>query len=216
MFASLAAVAVLSTGVLALLSATAPAQDAKTPTQAAPETEQEKKEREVRKQCAVALCSTLHNKKPADGQVACNLQKSWRKEALTKILARGKVSWPWGDVHCTSALKFDRAVLVKAAQEADYEAQFDTYDVRCRIDNDKDTYDVATSLHPKVTFKQGKAVQARLNWGKVEAPTLAKSALWSITAVDNTFGLLQSIAVEDINEFIGTKCMEYKDEWQGK
>jgi hypothetical protein len=40
--------------------------------------------------------------------------------------------------------------------------------------------------------------------------------LWSITAADNTFGLLQSIAVDDINEFITTKCMEYKDEWQSK
>ena len=55
-----------------------------------------------------------------------------------------------------------------------------------------------------------------MNWGKIEAPTLAKSALWSITAADNTFGLLQSIAVDDINEFVTTKCMEVKDEWQGK
>ena len=164
----------------------------------------------------VQLCSTLHNKKPADGQVACNVQKTWRKEALTKILSRGKVSWPWGDTRCASELKFDRATLIKAMQEPDFEVQFDTYDVRCQIDNDKDKYDVTAQIRPKVTFKQGKAVKANLNWGKIEAPTLAKSALWSITAADNTFGLLQSIAVDDINEFVTTKCMEVKDEWQGK
>ena len=135
---------------------------------------QEKKEREVRKQCAVALCSTLHNKKPAEGQVTCNIQKSWRKEALTKILARGKVSWPWGDARCASELKFDRAMLIKAMQEADFEAQLDTYDIRCQIDNDKDKYDVITQVRPKVTFKQGKAVKANLNWGKIEAPTLGQ------------------------------------------
>ena len=209
-------IAVLCASVLALLSATVPAQETKAPSQAAPETEAEKKEREVRKQCAVALCSALHNKKPAEGQVTCNVQKTWHKEALTRILARGKVSWPWGDIRCASQLKFDRATLIKAMQEADFEAQFDAYDVRCQIDNDKDKYDVLTQLRPKVSFKQGKAVKANLNWGKIEAPTLAKSALWSITAVDNTFGLLQSIAVEEINDFIGTKCMEIKDEWQGK
>ena len=162
------------------------------------------------------LCSTLHNRKPAEGQVSCDVQKSWRKEALTKILSRGKVSWPWGDTRCTSELKFDRATLVKAMQEQDFEAQFDTYDIRCQIENGKDKYDVTAQMRPKVTFKQGKAVKANLNWGKIEAPTLAKSALWSITAADNTFGLLQSMAVDDINDFIATKCMEVKDEWQGK
>ncbi len=72
----------------------------------------------------------------------------------------------------------------------------------------------ATPAQDHVQARQGR--QGQLNWGKIEAPTLAKTALWSITAADNTFGLLQSTAVEDINEFIGTKCMEVKEEWQGK
>jgi hypothetical protein len=215
-FAPWGMILALGLAALVLAPATVPAQDDKTSTPAIQETEEEKKEREVRKQCAIALCSTLHNRKPADGQVACNIQKTWRKEVLTKILSRGKVSWPWGDTRCTSDIKFDRSVLIKAMQEPDFEAQFDAYDVRCQIDNAKDKYDVTAQLRPKVTFKQGKAVKANLNWGKIEAPTLAKSALWSITAADNTFGLLQSIAVEDINDFITTKCTEVKDEWQGK
>ena len=213
---SWATFALLGLSALALLPAVVPAQEPKKDEAGVTETEEEKKEREVRRKCAASLCSTLHNKKPADGQVACDIQKTWRKEALTKILSRGKVSWPWGDTRCTSELKFDRAMLIKAMQDADFEAQFDTYDIRCQIDNAKDKYDVTAQVRPKVTFKQGKAVKANLNWGKLEAPTLAKSALWSITAADNTFGLLQSIAVEDINEFISTKCLEVKDQWQGK
>jgi hypothetical protein len=215
-FAPWATLALLGLSFLALLAVAVPAQEPKKDAEAAPETEQEKVERAGRRKCAAQLCSTLHNKKPADGQVVCDVQKTWRKEALTKVLSRGKVSWPWGDTRCASELKFDRATLVKAMQEPEFEAQFDTYDVRCQIDNAKDKYDVTVQLRPKVTFKQGKAVKANLNWGKLEAPTLAKSALWSITAADNTFGLLQSIAVDDINEFITTKCMEAKDEWQGK
>ena len=212
---------VLGLSVLAVVSAAlrpvaVPAQEPKKDAPAVIETEAEKKEREGRRKCAASLCATLHNKKPADGQVVCNVEKTWRKEALTKILQRGKVSWPWGDTRCASELKFDRSSLVKAMQDPDFDAQFETYDIRCQIDNDKDKYDVTAQVRPKVTFKQGKAVKAVLNWGKIEAPTLAKSALWSITAADNTFGLLQSLAVDDINEFITTKCMEVKDEWQGK
>ena len=59
-------------------------------------------------------------------------------------------------------------------------------------------------------------MKASLNWGKIEAPKLAKTALWSATAADNSFGVLQSIVVEDINDFIQTKCMEAKQAWQGK
>ena len=201
---------------LAALPAASPAQERKDAPASAPETEEEKREREGRKRCAIAVCSTLHNKKPADGQVTCNIQKTWRKETLTKILSRGKISWPWGDLRCTSDIRLDRAGLIKAMDAPEFEAQFDTYDLRCQIDSAKEKYDVTAQLRPKVTFKQGKAVKANLNWGKLEAPTLAKSALWSITAADNTFGLLQSTAVEDINEFIATRCMEVKEEWQGK
>jgi hypothetical protein len=214
--AAWAALALLAASASGLLPASVAAQDTKPDPAAAPETEEEKKEREGRKKCAAQLCSTLHNRKPAEGQVTCNVQKTWRKEALTKILSRGKVSWPWGDTRCAAELTFDRATLVKAMQEPEFEAQFDTYDIRCQIDNAKDKYDVTAQVRPKITFKQGKAVKAQLNWGKIEAPTLAKSALWSITAADNTFGLLQSIAVDDINEFITTKCTEVKEAWQGK
>jgi hypothetical protein len=206
----------LSLSALVALPKVVSAQDAKGATAAAPETEEEKKEREERRVCAVQLCATLHNRNPAEGHVSCTIQKTWRKEVLSKILARGKVSWPWGDTRCASEIKVDRALLVKAMQEPELEAQFDTYDIRCQIDNAKDKYDVALQVRPKITFKQGKAVKASMNWGKIEAPTLAKTALWSVTAADNTFGLLQTTAVEDINEFIGTKCMEVKEAWQGR
>jgi hypothetical protein len=209
---------VLGLGLIALaaLPARAPAQDAEAGTATTAETEEEKKEREGRRLCAIALCATLHGKKPAEEQATCSIQKTWRKEVVTKILAREKVSWPWGDTRCSADIMLDRGLLAKAMQEPELEAQFDTHNVRCQIETGRDKHEVTAQIRPKITFKQGKATKASLNWGKIEAPALAKTALWSITAVDNTFGLLQSTAVEDINEFIGTKCMEVKEEWQGK
>jgi hypothetical protein len=212
----------LGLATLVALPGRLPAQDAKvdkdTKAEKAtpPETAEEKAEREGRRQCAIAMCSTLHNKTPAEGQVGCSIQKTWRKEVITKILSRGKISWPWGDTRCGSEFTLDRALLVKIMQEPELEAQFDTYNIRCQIENAKDKYEVTAQVRPKITFKQGKATKATLNWGKIEAPTLAKTALWSITAVDNTFGLFQSTAVEDINDFIDNKCMEVKEEWQRK
>ena len=192
------------------------AQDKPAASTAAPETEEEKKEREVRRACAVALCSTLHNRKPNTGDVACSVRKTWRKEHITKILAKGKLSWPWGDARCSADLKFDRATLVKAMSEKDYEAQFPQHQVSCELDREAEKYQVKLHIQPKVTFSDGKAVKAVMNWGKIEAPMLAKSALWSATAADNTFGVLQSTVVEDINDFIQNKCQDVKADWQGK
>lgn len=210
---------VLGLAVLVALPSGLPAQESKTERGPPPdETEEEKQERAERRKCSAMLCGTLHNKKPADGIATCNIPKTWRKERLSKVLERGKVSWPWGNMRCVADLKIDRAQMVKAMLEPDAEVQLDTHRVRCQIDakDAKDKYEVTAEIKPKVTFKQGKAVKAAMNWGKIEAPILAKSALWSVTAADNTFGLLQNTAVEDINEFIETKCMEVKEEWQGK
>jgi hypothetical protein len=214
-FALLALLPVL--GVLpafALLPARAVAQDKPaTPVQ---ETEEEKKERETRRACAVALCSTLHNRKPDTGDVTCSVRKTWQKEHLTKVLSKGGLSWPWGNARCSTDLKFDRATLIKAMSEKTYEAQFPQHEVACELDREAEKYQVKMQIHPKVTFTEGKAVKATMNWGKIDAPTLAKSALWSATAADNTFGVLQSTVVEDINDFIQNKCTEVKEEWQGK
>jgi hypothetical protein len=180
------------------------------------ETEEEKKERETRRACAVALCSTLRNGKPDSGDITCSVRKTWYKEHLTKILSKGGLSWPWGNAHCSTDLKFDRATLVKAMSEKDYEAQFGQHEVACELDREAEKYQVKLQIQPKVTFSGGKAVKANMNWGKIEAPTLAKSALWSATAADNTFGVLQGTVVEDINDFIQNKCEDVKAEWQGK
>jgi hypothetical protein len=209
-------------GILALTAAlgsasvasaqTAPAEK-KVEVQLTPE---ELKEKDARKACKIALCTAFHVKKPTDGVVSCGVLKTWRKEQLTKMLSKGGVSWPWGNARCTADLKFKRADLIQAVTQPDYELALDAHTVSCELDREKDKYEIKVDIAPKVQFKQGKAVKASMNWGKVDAPLLAKSVLWSATAADNTFGALQGTVVEDINDFVDVKCLEVKDEWQVK
>ncbi len=177
-------------------------------------TPEEIKEKELRKACKVDLCSAFHVGKPAEGQVACNVLKTWRKEQLTKMVSKGGVSWPWGNARCVTNLKFDRSDLAKAITVAEFELKLPTHLITCELEREKENYEIKMEIAPKVQFKQGKAVKAQLNWGKIEAPALAKTVLWSATAADNTFGALQNTIVEDINDFIGTKCFEVKSEWK--
>lgn len=175
-------------------------------------TEEEKKEKELRKACKIELCSAFKSKTQKGGEVACGVLKTWRKEQLAKMVAKGGVTWPWGAARCTTNLKFKRDDLIKASTLPDYELAIDKHDIACELDRETDKYAIKVEMSPKVQFKDGKAVKAALNWGKIDAPTLAKSALWSATAADNTFGVLQRTVVEDINDFLDVKCLEVKDE----
>jgi hypothetical protein len=180
-------------------------------------TPEEKQEREARKACKVAICAIFHNRRAEGPDVACNVLKTWRKEQLDKMVSKAKVSWPWGRVKCVADVKLKRADLIKAMTEPKFEATFAKHEVKCEVERDKDAKaDINFDFTPKVTFEAGKAVKAQLNWGKIDAPALVKGAMWTATASDNTFNVLQSTIVEDINDFVGNKCTEVQDDWKGQ
>ena len=209
----------LAAALIALAAATALAQDQKAAASAEKIelTPEELAERESRKACKVAICAAFHNRKADGGDITCPVVKTWRKEQLDKMVSKAKVSWPWGRVKCTTEVKLKRDFLVKALAEPKHEAQIDTHQVVCEVERDKEApAEIKFDFAPKVTFENGKATKAALGWGKIEAPTLVKGAMWTATATDNTFNVLQTTVVEDINDFIGPKCDEVKAEWQGK
>ena len=107
-------------------------------------------------------------------------------------------------------------MLEKALGEGKYEAQLDKHEVVCEVQRAEGKADIRFEFTPKVSFENGKAVKATLNWGKIEAPALVKGAMWTATATDNTFNVLQGTVVEDINDFTAAKCDEVKDEWDKK
>ncbi len=47
-----------------------------------------------------------------------------------------------------------------------------------------------------------------LHWADVDGTTRAKTALWSATAVDDTFNGLHGGVIGQINEFFGAACDE--------
>ncbi len=168
-------------------------------------------EREARKGCKIKICSVFRLKKPGD-DVTCHVEKSWRKSQLDKMVSRAKVSWPWGPVVCKADLKLPRDQMIKAMDEANFKLSLENHTVACTVQREKEPANITFSFKPDVTFKDGKAVKAALNWGKIKAPTLVKGAMWTATATDNTFNVLQGMVVDDINEFLGAKCDEVKDE----
>lgn len=177
-------------------------------------TPEEKAERDARKSCKVELCRAFRNPGNATGNITCSIPKSWRKSQLDKMVSKAKISWPWGPVACNAGIDIEREMLVKAVSEAKYELKLKSHHVSCTVDRDqKEDAKIDIDFAPTVTFENGKAVKAKINWGTLSAPTLLKGAMWTATATDNTLNVLQSTLVEDINDFISKKCDEVKEEW---
>lgn len=175
-------------------------------------TPQEQAEKDSRKACKIEICKAFHSKK-ASGEISCHVIKSWRKERIAKLVGKLKVNWPFDGVHCSTDLSVKREDLVKAMTEPNAEITFQKHTVTCSIASAKNgAKEFKFELTPKVKFEGGKAIEAHANWGKIGAPTLIKSALWTATAADNTVNLLSGTIVDEVNDFISKRCDEVKDE----
>ncbi len=176
-------------------------------------TPQEQAEKESRKACKIEICKAFHSK-TASGEISCHVIASWRKERIAKLVSKLKVSWPFDGAHCTTDLSVNRDDLVKAMTEPKVEITFQKHTVSCSIESEKNgAKEFKFELTPRVQFENGKATKAHANWGKIEAPTLIKSAMWTATAADNTVNLLSGTIVDEVNNFISKRCDEVKDDW---
>jgi hypothetical protein len=182
-----------------------------------PLTPEELAEKKAREACKVDVCRAFHSTEAAGSDIACNVIKSWRKEQLTKLVQKIKVSWPYAGARCSTDLKINRADIVKAMTAPKADVAFATHKVTCSIANEgKPSTDFSFELTPTVSFENGKAVSAKAHWGKIDGPTLIKSALWTATAADNTVNVLSGSIVEELNTFVTKRCDEVKDQWAAK
>jgi hypothetical protein len=179
-------------------------------------TPEEKAEKEARKACKIEICGVLATKDPAGPDISCDIVKTWREAAITKMLG-GKFDLPWGKAVCQSKLVVEREVLAMAMSEASYEAVMPSQKLSCTLDQKKDgkPYTIDVSIAPKVAFENGKAVTAKLNWGKASGPMLVYALIYTGTGLDNATNVLGPEVVRMVNEFTGKKCAEVRNELPG-
>ena len=172
----------------------------------------EKAEKKARKACKIEICDILATKAPQGPDIACDIVKTWRTDDVIDMLG-GRIDWPWGNAVCQSKLRLKRAPLTKAMSEARYRFVMEPQTVRCSLHQKTGKpYVVELNMTPKVTFKDGKAISAEINWGEVSAPMLIYPILYAGTGLDNSANVLGPEVVRMVNEFAGKKCAKVKDE----
>ena len=175
----------------------------------------EKAEKKARKACKIEICEILATKSQQGPDIACDIVKTWRTDDIVEMLG-GRIDWPWGNAVCQSKLRLKRAPPANAMSEPRTRIVMDSQTVRCSLHQKKGKpYVVELDMAPKVTFKDGKAVSAEINWGEVSAPMLIYPILYAGTGLDNSSNVLGPEVVRMVNEFTVKKCAEVKDELPG-
>ena len=169
------------------------------------------KEKEDRKACKTEICQAFAV--PSEGAaISCAVTKTWPGSEIQAGFLRDKLTWPWGHAQCSTTIDLDRGAIKEAAQKLAATLKLKKHNITCKLDakdpKEGTAYDLKLSIEPVVTFESGKAVKVDMGWGPIEAPILAKSAIWSATAVDANFSVISSGVVTEINNFLFDKCKD--------
>ena len=170
--------------------------------------EQLYREQQANRGCKIAVCEAARGHSARKDKVACQVAKTWPDIDVKNRFLKGAMDWPWGHAQCEGRFAIERQLILASVSEPRYEAKVGKHDVVCHIEDGKDRHTVSLTIDPVVTFENGKATKAALRWSNVSGPTIVRRALWSATAVDNMFNVLQGRVVERINEFLGPGCDE--------
>ena len=158
------------------------------------------------KACEAKLCSLVLKKAPAEGALACKIDKTWAKRRIVDGVKEKKISWTFGDARCGVDLKAPNAEIVAAVSKPAHELKFAPHIVKCEIERSEGVTDIEITMAPKIVFKSGKAEKAWLNVSKIEAPTVIKGAIWTVSRLEDNFGLFHGQMISEINEFLHEKC----------
>lgn len=179
-------------------------------------TPEEKAEKEARKACKIEICDILATKEQTGPDVACDIGWTWRKAEIVETLD-DRIEWPWGKAVCQSKIRMKRAPLARAMSEPHYTLVMDPLTVRCTLDRkDGEPYVVEIEMAPELSFKNGEATKATMNWGDVSAPKGIYPLLYAGTGLDNSTNLLGPEAVDVVNQFIDKDCADVNGELPGR
>lgn len=167
--------------------------------------EEDKGEKDKLEACEKDLCAILV-KREAGVDLQCALQKTWAGSKIKEGVEQKKLKWGFGDVRCAMDVVAKRQDMIDALTKPDYEYKFPAHTVRCDIEREKEVMKVSVALSPKFQFKDGKATKAWLGIGTIEAPAVVKGVIWSAAQLEDTFGIVHSDLLREINRFVHERC----------
>ncbi len=178
-------------------------------------TPEEQAQKQAREACKIEICDIVETREEQGPNITCDIGWTWRAEEIVDALG-GRVDWVWGKAACQSTVRLERAPLANAMSAPSASVTTDMHKVRCAIQQDGKPYVIEVELAPRITFKNGKATDAKVHWGEVSAPAAIYPLLYAATGLDNSTNALGPEVVRQVNKFTRKDCAEVKDELPGR
>ncbi len=155
-------------------------------------------------QCGKDLCAIIISKNAKGPDVSCDLTKTWEKDEIQKGADQKNLSWGLGSAKCAIKVSAKRSGIVAAVSAPENTLKFDKQSFACEIGAEK--YQVSATLAPELKFKDGATTAVSLHVDNIQGAALIKGAVWTAAALEQTFGILQSDMVREVNRFIKKEC----------
>jgi hypothetical protein len=156
--------------------------------------------------CERTLCGILVKREASGSDLQCALQKTWAGSKIKQGVSEKKLTWGFGDVRCTVDVQAKRQELLDALGKPQFELKLATHSIRCEVEREKEVMPITVALSPRFQFKDGKAVKAWLGLGEIQAPAVLKGAIWTAAKLEDTFGIVHSDLLKEINRFVHERC----------
>ncbi|MBX9588700.1 MAG: hypothetical protein K2X43_05305 [Hyphomonadaceae bacterium] len=167
--------------------------------------EEGKDEKSQLEACERDLCTILV-KREAGSDLQCSLQKTWAGSKIKQGVEEKKLTWSLGDVRCSIKLQVRRQDMLDALGKPQFELKLATHKVQCDVEREKEVVPISVALTPRVQFKDGKAAKVWLGIGEIQAPAVVKGAIWTAAQLEDTFGVVHSDLIKEINRFVYERC----------
>jgi hypothetical protein len=178
-------------------------------------TPEEQAQKAAREACRIEICDIIETRERVGPDVACDIGWTWRTDEIVEALA-GRVDWVWGKIKCQFELRLQRADLARAMSTPHTTIKVAPHKVRCALERGGKPYVTEIELSPTVTFNNGKATEAKANWGDVSAPAAIYPGLYAATGLDNTTNFLGPELVRQVNKFVQKDCAAVRDQLPGR
>ena len=167
--------------------------------------EEAKDEKEQLEACERDLCTILV-KREAGGDLQCSMQKTWAGSKIKQGVEERKLTWSLGDVRCGVKLEVKRQDMLDALTKPQFELKVAPHAIRCDVEREKEVVPISVTMTPRIQFKDGKAAKVWLGIGEIQAPAVVKGAIWTAAQLEDTFGVVHSDLVKEINRFVNERC----------
>lgn len=166
---------------------------------------QEVTEKERLQQCEKDLCGAILAK-GGEGDIACDLSKTWEKKDISDAAEKQKLNWALGSARCAIKIGVPRGDIGRALNDADYTLAVPKQTATCEVEREGERYPVSMTLTPTITFKNGEAVDAAVAIGDIEGSKVLTSVVWSVAKLNEWFGVFKGGILSETNKFITRNC----------